>query len=272
MAISKVILNGTTLMDVTSDTVDASNLLSGYYATGADGVRFSGSYVVPTGTINITQSGNTDVTHYATASVAAGSAATPATSITTNPSITVSSSGVITASVNTSQSVTPTVSSGFVTSGTAGTVTVSGSNTKTLTTKGAQTYTPTTSNQTISSGQYLTGIQTIKGDANLIASNIKSGVTIFNVAGTYGGGGGSTVTVYVDTAPLNRIEAVPSNATVTGSMSVTLPSDSMFVISCWDEAVGNGCTVTELCRVSTQYDTYYYYAVFPGNSDGEVVW
>lgn len=54
-------------------------------------------------------------------------------------------------------------------------------------TKGAQTYTPTTTNQTISSGRWLTGAQTIKGDANLVASNIKSGVSIFGVSGNYSG-------------------------------------------------------------------------------------
>ena len=50
--------------------------------------------------------------------------------------------------------------------------------------KSAQTYTPTTSDQTIASGQYLSGAQTIKGDANLVAGNIASGVTIFGVAGS----------------------------------------------------------------------------------------
>ena len=54
-------------------------------------------------------------------------------------------------------------------------------------TKGAQTFTPKTYNQTISSGRWLTGAQTIKGDANLVASNIKSGVSIFGVSGSYGG-------------------------------------------------------------------------------------
>lgn len=50
--------------------------------------------------------------------------------------------------------------------------------------KAAQTYTPTTSDQTISASQYLSGAQTIKGDANLAAANIASGVTIFGVQGT----------------------------------------------------------------------------------------
>ena len=61
------------------------------------------------------------------------------------------------------------------------------------TAKSAKTYTPGTSNQTIAANTYLTGKQTIKGDANLLAENIKSGVTIFNVAGTFEGtGGGGT--------------------------------------------------------------------------------
>lgn len=52
------------------------------------------------------------------------------------------------------------------------------------TAKSAATYTPGTSDQTISSGYYLTGAQTIKGDSNLVASNIKSGVSIFGVTGS----------------------------------------------------------------------------------------
>ena len=51
--------------------------------------------------------------------------------------------------------------------------------------KGAATYTPGTVNQTIASGQYLSGVQTIKGDANLVAANIAKGKTIFGVSGTY---------------------------------------------------------------------------------------
>ena len=60
-----------------------------------------------------------------------------------------------------------------------------------VTKKSAATYTPGTSDQNIASGQYLSGAQTIKGDANLVAENIKSGVSIFGVTGTYAGGGSS---------------------------------------------------------------------------------
>lgn len=59
--------------------------------------------------------------------------------------------------------------------------------TGTIPSKGAQTYTPKTVSQTISSGQYLSGNQTIQGDGNLVASNIKSGVSIFGVSGSYTG-------------------------------------------------------------------------------------
>lgn len=133
-----------------------------------------------------------------------GSATTPATTITANPTISVSASGLITASVSKTQGVTPTVSAGYVASGTSGTITVNGSNTNQLTTKSAQTYTPTTTDQTISSGQYLTGVQTIKGDANLLAENIKKDVVIFGITGTYEGGGSSNYTVTVSlTNPRN---------------------------------------------------------------------
>lgn len=57
-----------------------------------------------------------------------------------------------------------------------------------VTRKAAQTYTPGTADQTIPAARYLTGAQTIKGDANLVAGNIKSGVSIFGVAGTHTGG------------------------------------------------------------------------------------
>lgn len=62
-----------------------------------------------------------------------------------------------------------------------------------VTKKAAQTITPGTADQTLAAGQYLSGAQTITGDPNLLASNIKSGVSIFGVSGSYSGssGGGS---------------------------------------------------------------------------------
>ncbi|AFM01453.1 hypothetical protein Desde_3162 [Desulfitobacterium dehalogenans ATCC 51507] len=56
--------------------------------------------------------------------------------------------------------------------------------TGTIPSKSAATITPSTVNQTIASGQYLSGTQTILGDPNLIPSNIISGKSIFGVVGT----------------------------------------------------------------------------------------
>lgn len=55
----------------------------------------------------------------------------------------------------------------------------------TIPSKTTQTYTPGTTNQTITSGQYLSGTQTILGDPDLIPANILSGKTIFGVTGSY---------------------------------------------------------------------------------------
>lgn len=66
-----------------------------------------------------------------------------------------------------------------------------------LTVQAAQTITPGTSDKTIASGRYLTGTQTIKGDTNLAAGNIKKGISIFGVTGSYSGG---TVTIPDTTA------------------------------------------------------------------------
>ena len=60
------------------------------------------------------------------------------------------------------------------------------------TAQGAQTITPGTADQVISAGTYLSGAATVKGDANLVAANISSGVEIFGITGelTASAGGG----------------------------------------------------------------------------------
>ena len=126
----------------------------------------------------------------ATKSVASGTVTAPTIIGGTAATI---STGTNTLTLSKTVSVTPTVSTaGYVSSGTAGNSSVS--LTASVTTKGATTYTPTTTNQTIASGTYLTGAQTISGDANLVAGNIKSGTTIFGVTGSYTGGGSAAQT------------------------------------------------------------------------------
>ena len=123
----------------------------------------------------------------ASKAVSSGSASTPNTSIPVHMDVSLSATGLITATASGSQRVTPDVVEGYVDRGTAGTVSVDSLKKVQLSTQAAQTITPTTADQTIDSGTYLTGAQTIKGDANLLPENIKKDVTIFNVVGSYEG-------------------------------------------------------------------------------------
>jgi hypothetical protein len=151
--------------DTSDATATAGDILSGKTAYVAAG-KVTGT-IASKSSSNLTASGSTVTVpsgYYANDSSKSVATATQAT-----PSITVSSAGLITAK--------STQSAGYVSSGTK-------SATKQLTTQGAQTITPGTSNRTIASGRYLTGTQTIKGDANLVAANIKKGVSIFGVAGS----------------------------------------------------------------------------------------
>lgn len=54
--------------------------------------------------------------------------------------------------------------------------------------KEAQIYTPGTADQIIAADRWLAGQQTILGDVNLLAANIKKGVSIFGIAGAYEAG------------------------------------------------------------------------------------
>ncbi len=49
--------------------------------------------------------------------------------------------------------------------------------------KGAEAFTPGTRDQVIQSGQYLSGSQTIRGDAALVPGNIRRGASVFGVKG-----------------------------------------------------------------------------------------
>lgn len=92
------------------------------------------------------------------------------------PTISINATGMVVASI--------TQEAGYVAGGTKTTKLQQN-------TQAAQTIVPSTADQTISAYQYLTGKQTIKGDANLIPENIVSGVSIFGVEGSAEPGGAS---------------------------------------------------------------------------------
>ena len=123
-----------------------------------------------------------------------------------------------------------------------------------VTKKSAATYTPGTSNQSIASGQYLSGAQTIKGDSNLIASNIKKGVTIFNVTGSYNEATGgptlqskavspseSTQTVSPDSGydGLSKVTVNAISSTYIGS-DVTKKSAATYIPKTTDQSIASG--------------------------------
>lgn len=171
----------------------ANTMMEGAVTVSAIPSNYVGSGITQRSSTDLTVSGATVTApsgyYSAQASKAVSSGtATPASTIS-GTSATVST-GTNTLTLSKSVSNTPQVSAGYISSGTAGNSSVS--LTANVTTKGTATITPTTTNQTIASGTYLTGTQTISGDANLVAGNIKSGTSIFGVTGTYTGGGGSS--------------------------------------------------------------------------------
>lgn len=198
-----VVIRSTTYQDVPSveiplaggggnavfvDTSDATLNDAGYLPLGvtaySDGTKYTGT-AAENDSSDLTVSGATVTApagYYsssASASVASGSA-TPASSLSgTSASL---STGTNTLTLTKTISNSPQVTAGYISSGTAGNTAVT--LTASVTTKAAATITPGTSNQTITSGTYLTGTQTISGDANLLAGNIVYGKTIFGVAGT----------------------------------------------------------------------------------------
>lgn len=123
------------------------------------------------------------------------------------------------------------VTAGKMLSGIVG-YTSNGKVTGSIQNQAAQTITPGASDKTIASGKYLSGTQTIKGDANLLAENIKNGVSIFGVIGSFAGesSGGSKI----------------AQGTVTGAgtepvtIKTGLDNVSTFVLFCHKSASTSG--------------------------------
>ena len=195
---------------------------------GAISSTYVGSGVARNDSSDLTASGATVTApagYYeeaASKAVASGSATPPTTISGSQATLT---TGTNTITLQKTLSVTPRVSAGYVSAGTTDNVLVSLN--ANVTTQAAQTIHPSTSDQSISSGRYLTGNQTIQGVAvsnTLTAANVKDGVTItigdaddadriLSVTGTYSGGGGGEVQFDTKTATASNY---PTSLSFTG--------------------------------------------------------
>ena len=184
--------------------------------------------------INIPTGYNDTASYYTISATPNGTATAPSTISGTSATV---STGTNTITLSKTVSVTPSITTaGYISSGTAGNAAIS--LTANVTTKAAATYYPSTSDQTITSGSYLTGTQTIKAvtTTNLIAANIKKDVTvevgdtndsdrIISITGTYEGSGGGS-NLQVGTATIT-----PSSASSSISFTGLSGEPTSFVVT-----------------------------------------
>lgn len=225
--------SGYALSQVTVGAIDSS-----YVGTAV--TRRSSSDLTATGSSVSVPSGYYSAA--ATKAISAGSAITPNSTVTANPSISVNSSGLITATVSASKSVTPNVNAGYVSVGTAGTITASGSATSQLTTQAAATITPTKATQTaVAAGRYTTGAVTVAaipsqyieptGNKSITENGSNIDVASYaTVTVSVSGSGGGLATV----ASLAS-SAIANSAYTATNISVTIAVAGTYTLA-WDGA------------------------------------
>ena len=171
-------------IDTSDATLNDASKLPLNVTAYADGVKYVGTAAENT-SANLSASGATVTApagYYASSaskSVASGSATAPATVSGTGATV---STGTNTLTLSKTVSVTPSVSAGYVSSGTAGDSAVS--LTASVTTKAAATLQPGTSAVTIAAGTYCVGAQTIPAEPNYVASSIVSGKSLWGLNGS----------------------------------------------------------------------------------------
>ena len=262
MPVNHVVYGTTTIIDIRDSTVDAEHLSNGYVAYDHTGARIVGtaqnaSVVI---TEETTEEGGT-IKHIITDNSIdlSGDTVTPATLLSGYTAHNRSGAAITgtyvppAEPVYQSKTATPTESQQTVTpdsnydalsSVTVGAIssTYVGSG---VTRKAAATYNTSTSDQTIASGQYLTGAQTIKAvtTSNLTAANVKAGTTIMvgdandadriaSVTGTFTSDATATaadinsgVTAYVNGSKVTGSQVIQHYYTGAGTPSASLGVD-----------------------------------------------
>lgn len=114
------------------------------------------------------------------------------------------------------------------------------------------TITPGTSDQTLSSGSYLSGTQTIKGDANLVAINIKKDISLFGVTGSYEGG--AVVKEFGVRGDAELIQTYSADELLVEDLETAIPA---YTTSAKTIITGASLTPT----ITLDYANYNYYVV-----------
>lgn len=223
--------------------------------------------------------------------MAAGAVAVPTTAITANPTVSVNASGLITSSVSKSQTVAPTVTAGYVSTGASGAMNVSGSSTLQLTTQAAATITPSESQQTaVASQRYTTGNVVVAAiSANYVGSGITrrsstdlsaSGSAVTAPAGYYAAAATKTVsagtagtpTAAKGTVSNHQISITPSVTNTTGWITGSTKTGTAAIVNASELVSGTSAItsngtydVTNYASASVliPYVTYYTGAAAP---------
>ena len=232
LSIPKSAGSNATFPDTSDATAATGDILSGKTAY-VNGSKLTGTIVARTSS-SLTASG-------ATVTVPVGNYASQASKAISNGALStptiVNSTGVVTAKV-----------------GTGGYLAANTNKTLSLATQDAQTITPSTSNQTIAAYKWLTGAQTISGDADLVADNIKKDVQIFGVTGTYEGSGGGNY----------QSKSVTYTSSGTDTVTPDAGYDALSEVNVTvDVSVGSAPTIA---GASIQYASIYFYQ--PSNMFG----
>lgn len=278
MPVSTVKLNGTTLMTVNDTTATQGDVINKYFYA-ADGTKTLGTAsggITPTGNINITQAGQTDVTQYETATVSAGTEGTPSATkgtvsnhaVTVTPSVT-NASGWIDGGTHTGTAVTVSASelvsgtytvdssgtkdvtnyaSASIPSGTAGTPSAS----KGSVSNHAISVTPSVTNTT----GWITGSTKTGTAVSVTASELVSGTYTVSASGTH------DVTNYASASVPSASFVYPLTIPI-GTHEITVDSSTGQIHS-FVEVGGNVSPISQSGFASST-DT-----VFAYNSGGEV--
>jgi hypothetical protein len=186
----------------------------------------------------------------ASVSIASGSAAVPNVNIEKNPTISVSSGGLITATVSTSETVSPVITAGYVDSGSSGTISFSGTATQQLTVKSSSDLSMNGPTVTAPAGFYADNASATVSSGNIgVPYIVKDAVTNHSVKLTpyytktegwvYGSGSFSGVQTTVTAADL-----------VSGTLSIT--ANTTYDVTNYAE-VDVAVPIPELQTINTSY-------------------